>query len=106
MVVNCDVGIHKSGDDGLWDVNCGLLVHGNTIDFENFAAQYGGVTEEPTFVNEGTDWTPEGGSAAIEAGFDIRTNRLATVVGVLPTIGGIEPETADPVTALKVFIGK
>ena len=105
MVINCGVGVHVSGDDGLWNVNAGLLVHGNDVDFENYAGQNGLVTGKPTFVNEGVDWTPAAGSAAIAAGFDLRTNQSATVTGALPTIGGLDPVAASTVTAHKLRIG-
>jgi hypothetical protein len=92
MVINCSgVGVYNSGDDGEWNVNCGLLMNGNGTDFINYAGQYGLVSGIPTFVNEGTDWTPASDSAAIIAGWDLRNNQFATVTGALPTIGGIEP---------------
>jgi hypothetical protein len=93
MVINCSgTGIHiANGDDGVWNVNCGLLVNGNGTDFSNYVGQYNLVSGVPTFINEGIDWTPSGTSAAIESGFDLRINQFATVTGALPTIGGIEP---------------
>lgn len=105
QIINCDVGIHVYLDEGLWNVNVGLLVHGNDVDFENYAGQYGLVTGAPTFVNEGVDWTPAAGSAAIAAGFDLRTNQNATVTGSLPTIGGLDPVAASAATAYKLRIG-
>ena len=67
------------------------LVNGNTTPYTNFGTTGGEITTAPTFINEGTDYTPASGSPAIEKGMDQVGAAFLALTGKRVSIGGIEP---------------
>jgi hypothetical protein len=93
VVMDCQsIGISAGlVDHGQFNVGMGLLVHGNAAAYERYAALELEVTANPTFVNEGVDYTPAANSPAIGAGWDSRANQWTTVTGHRVHIGIVPP---------------
>jgi hypothetical protein len=65
------------------------LVNGNTTAYEDFGTIDGEVTTTPTFVAEGTDYTPDVSSPALDAGVDQISLGIVASTGQRAAIGGI-----------------
>lgn len=94
VIIDCVLGIEMVSDHGVYKFSFGNCLYNNTTNYSNFNTSRLEVTAAPSFVNEGTDYTPASGSPLIGAGFDFSNSGYMTITGHQTHIGLSSPKGA------------